>query len=227
MLCRWSLICKMGKIILGYWDIRGRGAAARMMLDYGGLEWEDKKYAKLEQWFGKDKQEIELDFPNLPYLIDSDVRLTECWAIFRYIGRKIGLAPATKQAEAESDMLQGVISDFSLKLVETCYNPGPNFEEDKAKLRTKQLSKLGQFERFLKSRVFLTGPKLCFVDFIFFQILDHHRLLFPDILDDFPNVKAYLKRFESDEKIAKHLNSDNYYTFPLFAPWARWGGQSK
>ena len=40
-----------------------------------------------------------MDFPNLPYLIDGEVKLSESWAIAKYIARKYG-----KQLLGESDL---------------------------------------------------------------------------------------------------------------------------
>ena len=42
-----------------------------------------------EEWL-KDKYSLGLDFPNLPYFIDGDVRITETVAIHKYIAGKWG-----------------------------------------------------------------------------------------------------------------------------------------
>ena len=39
----------------------------------------------------KNSNSLQLDFPNLPYLIDGDVRITQSSAILRYIGRQFDL----------------------------------------------------------------------------------------------------------------------------------------
>ena len=66
-----------GHIKLGYWQIRGRGQILRLLLSYTGLPWEDVHYAGPEKWFGSgDKTKLGFDFPNLPYLIKADFKLT-------------------------------------------------------------------------------------------------------------------------------------------------------
>ena len=73
------------KVTLGYWGIRGRGQIPRLLLAYTGAVWEDVQYVKPEQWFGADKEKLGFDFPNLPYLIDGDLKMSETQAICQYI----------------------------------------------------------------------------------------------------------------------------------------------
>ena len=76
------------KIKLGYWNLRGRGQILRLLLSYTGLPWQDVVYTGPEKWFGGgDKNQLGFDFPNLPYLIKGDFKLTESSAIARYIVR--------------------------------------------------------------------------------------------------------------------------------------------
>jgi glutathione S-transferase len=66
----------MSKVTLGYWKIRGRGQVPRLLLAYTNAIWEDVQYTAPEQWFGADRNSLKLDFPNLPYLIEGDFRIT-------------------------------------------------------------------------------------------------------------------------------------------------------
>jgi glutathione S-transferase len=77
-------------IKLGYWGIRGQGHVARLLLAYSGLKWENVAYTDHNQWFGVDKINLGFDFPNLPYLIDGDFKISESSAIHRYIANKSG-----------------------------------------------------------------------------------------------------------------------------------------
>lgn len=73
------------KVTLGYWRIRGRGQVPRLLLAYTGAIWEDVQYTSPEQWFGADQKDLNLDFPNLPYLLEGDFKMTEAGAICSYI----------------------------------------------------------------------------------------------------------------------------------------------
>ena len=72
-------------IKLGYWGLRGAGQVSRLLLAYTGAHWENVSYTDPAKWFGDDKLNLGFDFPNLPYLIDGDLKLTESSAIHRYI----------------------------------------------------------------------------------------------------------------------------------------------
>jgi glutathione S-transferase len=75
----------MTEYTLGYWAIRGKGQGPRLLLAYTGLKFQEKQYTTPESWFTGDKDKLGLPFPNLPYLIAGDFKLTESSAIARYI----------------------------------------------------------------------------------------------------------------------------------------------
>lgn len=66
-----------------YWQFRGLSEQIRLLLKYAKVEFEDKRYKnRLDysdtstQWHAE-KDTLGLDFPNLPYWIDGDVKLTQ------------------------------------------------------------------------------------------------------------------------------------------------------
>ena len=63
-------------IKVGYWGIRGRAQISRLLLAYTGAQWENVAYSDPNLWFANDKVNLGFDFPNLPYLIDGDVKIT-------------------------------------------------------------------------------------------------------------------------------------------------------
>ena len=46
-----------------------------------------KEYDTQESWI-RVKDRLGLDFPNLPYLIDGDIKITQCAAIHKYLAER-------------------------------------------------------------------------------------------------------------------------------------------
>nr|XP_039261475.1 glutathione S-transferase 2-like [Styela clava] len=214
----------MGKFTLAYWPSRGFAEPARMLLEYGDVDYENKHMASREEW-GEIKPKLGMDFPNLPYIIDGDVKLTESWAIYRYIGKKLNLFPATDKEARDADMLQGVIQDTRIGFARYAYSP--DLYQKLEELRKNQVAKISVMEKYLKGKKYLLGEKLSFLDFALYEAYDHHRLFFTDIFDPCPNIQQYMKRFESLERIAAYFNSDRYSKFPVNGQIASWGGQKE
>lgn len=73
------------------------------------------------------KPTLGLDFPNLPYLLDGEVKITESHAIIRYISNKYGGADFSgkdPKDKAIADMLMGVVSDIKGAATGHCYSSG-------------------------------------------------------------------------------------------------------
>ena len=84
------------QIKLGYWKMRGLVSQIRYLMVYLNVEYEDVVY---EQGDGPDfdrsqwtnvKDSLGLQFPNLPYMIDGNVKLSETYSIMKYIASKHG-----------------------------------------------------------------------------------------------------------------------------------------
>ncbi|CAG2183058.1 unnamed protein product, partial [Oppiella nova] len=63
------------------------------------------------EWYDN-KQSLGLDFPNLPYYIDGDVKLTQSLTIMRYLSKKHGLAGHNEKERIRMDILEGQLKDF-------------------------------------------------------------------------------------------------------------------
>ena len=56
-------------------------------------------------------------FPNLPYLIDGDLKMTQSNAIIRHLGRKFGLTGASVEEMAKVDIILEEGMDFRCLLL--------------------------------------------------------------------------------------------------------------
>merc|ERR1711913_153270 len=106
----------MAPIVLGYWDIRGLAQPIRMLLEYAGADWKDEQYScgpapdyDKTCWFGI-KDTLGFDYPNLPYLIDGHIKITQSNAILRYLGRKFEF---DEMKEGFLKNLPGTLEKFS------------------------------------------------------------------------------------------------------------------
>ena len=116
-------------ITLGYWKIRGLAANIRYQLIYSGIDYEMVEY---EQGDGPDfsratwldvKFTLGMDFPNLPYLNDGALKITETYAIHKYLADKYKPELLGKDAETRAvvNQLAGVIYDLKMKVTMPCY----------------------------------------------------------------------------------------------------------
>ncbi|XP_029429378.1 LOW QUALITY PROTEIN: glutathione S-transferase Mu 5-like [Rhinatrema bivittatum] len=216
-------------VTLGYWDIRGLAHPIRLLLEYTGTEYQEKRYSCGEapdydksEWL-KDKEKLGLDFPNIPYLIDGDLKISQSHAILRYIARKHNLCGESEKEMIRVDMLVNQALDFRMGLVTIAYNP--NFESLKGSYLDALPGNLKLFSKFLGDRKWFAGEKITFVDFIMYDVLDQHRMLESKCLEQFKNLQSFLERVEALEKIAAYMKSDRYMKTPVNNRMAKWCNQ--
>ena len=101
-------------IKLGYWKIRGIAQPIRYMLEYLKVSYSEATYIDIDSW-GREKFNLGLDFPNLPFLTDQEKKLTESWAIIQYIATKFSrkdLIGITEDDKIKISMVYGVVTDI-------------------------------------------------------------------------------------------------------------------
>ena len=82
------------KPTLGYWAIRGLASQIRYQMVYQGIDFNEDIYEQgdapdysRDSWTNA-KHSLGLEFPNLPYLIHEDVKITETQAIMKYLANQ-------------------------------------------------------------------------------------------------------------------------------------------
>jgi len=217
----------MSPPVLCYWDIRGLAQPIRMLLNYTGTEFEDRMLScgpapgfDKSCWFDN-KFSFGLDFPNLPYYIDGDVKLTQSNAILRYIARKNDLVGKTDMEKAMVDMMADQSMDLRNGWVRLCYNP--DFSNIKDAYLLALTKTLKQFSDFLGSKQWFAGESLTFVDFVMYEMLDQHKLLEPNCLNELKNMGKFIERFEALPKIAEYMKSDKFMKSPINNKMAKFG----
>ncbi|XP_075189837.1 glutathione S-transferase Mu 2-like [Anomaloglossus baeobatrachus] len=213
-------------MIFGYWDIRGLAHAIRLLLEYTETPYEDKLYVTGDapdydksQWLNE-KEKLGLDFPNLPYLIDGDVKLTQSNTILRYIARKHGVCADTESEQNIESMIENEAMDFRLRLASITYNP--QFEELKGPYLEKLPTVLARYSQFLGERPWFLGDKITFVDFLMYDVLDQHNILDPTCLQKFKNLQNFHARFEALPAIAAYMKTPRFIRNRINNRMASW-----
>jgi len=212
------------KIVLGYWKLRGLCQPIRFLAKYIGVDLTEKIYTveTAEEWKEKDKLSLGLDFPNLPYLITGDMKLTESRAILKYLAREHGQAQGVHPTKNEDiracDMVENVLWDIWFSLLRYL-NSGlepmkQTFENDVPK-------KIKQLEDFLGSKKFLVGDQITYVDFIMYEMLFHFTTFQQDYLGKYLNLQKFKQRFEELPAIAEYIASSDYIKGPCINPFAK------
>jgi glutathione S-transferase len=177
------------------------------------------------EWFEKDKKGLGLPLPNLPYLIDGEVKITQSNAILRYIGRKHDMCGKTLEEQVRVDVSENEVMDMRNGFVGLCYNKtgasSEKWEQMKATYIERLPILLQKFSGYLGDRKWLAGDNLTFPDFHFYEMLAQHVIVFPGCLDAFPALKAYVSRFEELPAIKKYRGSPDFLERPINNPAAR------
>jgi glutathione S-transferase len=147
----------------------------------------------------------------------------------RYLGRKYGLMGRTETENIRIDIIENQIEDFRYNgLRNVVYLPVFDKSLDFEKLREEYLSNIDNYlkeiSHFLSDNQWMAGNHITYVDFWAYEILDWNRLFKSDCLNKHQNLAEYLERFESLPAIKQYINSSEFKRFPIFAPYAKWGG---
>jgi len=215
------------RLTLGYWKIQGLASPARMMLVYKGIEFENKMYDviaddkivtgfpgyDLSAWT-EEKNNLGLDFPNLPYVIDHEtgMNLTSSKSIYRYIAREFDIGVQSDPDLLVADMVMEQIGQI-MGVESPLSRSGPfitlsygdfsgkfskeQWAKDKAQYIEELPSLMGSLDGFMANKHFVTGHAISYADFVLYYLtVTHVKLCTLDwFAEKFPNLAAFHKRF--------------------------------
>lgn len=214
------------KPILGYWHIRGLAESIRYLLDYLGVDFEDRTYTQgpapdfdRSAWTNA-VDSLQMDFPNLPYFIDGDMKISESAAIFDYIVNQYGpaLSGDSNKEKAVVKQLGGVIHDIKGWLTGTCYSP--EFHQHKDGLLADVRPELAKLARFLGDKQYLIGDKITWPDFYFFETLEMLNALHPGyVAESDQRLEAYRARIAALPQLQKRLSGERLAWNNTQAAW--------
>jgi len=213
-------------MIHGYWDIRGLGQPIRLLLAYKRVEYKDKRYFTgpapdydKSEWLNE-KFNLGLDFPNLPYLVDGAVKLSQTHAIMRYLGRKYDLVGKNEEEMWRVDLAEQQLADLRGGWSGFCYRGfSTQAEEYKANLP----NQLKLFSQFLGTRKFFAGDRITYVDFLIYEIFFQMKVFSAASFASFDNLTSYISRIEALPSIAEYIKSDKFIKWPFNNNMAQYG----
>nr|CAH8823401.1 unnamed protein product [Trichobilharzia regenti] len=208
---------------LGYWKIKGLVQSIRLLLEYLGDEYEERLYGRDdgEKW-QKEKFSLGLEFPNLPYYIDGDVKLTQSLAIIRYVADKHNMLGSSPEERAQISMFEGAVMDIRSGVSRIAYNK--EYETLKVDFLNRLPGMLKMFDDRLLNRNYLNGGSITHPDFMLYDALDVVLYMDKSCLDKFPRLVEFKKRIENLPKIKAYMESDRYIKWPLQGWSATFGG---
>ncbi|CAF1256876.1 unnamed protein product [Adineta steineri] len=204
------------QLVLGYWAIRGLAEPIRLALHYSNTPYTEKLYQQgdgpefsLDEWFSV-KQSQGLDFPNLPYLFDGDLKLTQSRAILYYIGRKTNLMGKIPAEEAHVMMLCEQAHDFRMKTAAVFYGPeGATKEGRKNCVDTVISEELKKFDDYFGKHKtkFAVGDHPTVADFQLYEYIDANLAMDEEhtLIDKLPNVKQFMKTVRELPRVGDYI----------------------
>ena len=199
------------KPTLGYWKIRGLGAQIRYMFAYCGVTFEDKMYETGDapdydrtSWLDA-KNTLGLEYPNLPYLIDGETKLTETKAIMRYIAKKWrpALLGSSAAEMGRIEMLSAHVDTLKGKATMPCYQTGDRdaIIEECRPILAKIMAAKGTDK-------WLAGANLSWLDFYFAELLDLLDKISQGLFyQEFSGAKEYFDTFVALPGMAEYWQS--------------------
>ena len=215
----------------GYWKIRGLAGPIRLLCAYADETIEEKQYEQGDETTGfsrdvwyNEKETLGLDYPNLPYFIDGDIKLTQSGAILRYLARKHELLGKDAAQAALVDVIIEESMDFNRRFTGLCYNP--DFEKLKPAYLERLPYYLDRCEKQLVGKWFAGGDEVTAADFCMWHQIEQITLLEPGCLNAYPRLKAFIERFENLPKIKTYMASDtNWIHWPVNNKSSTFGGK--
>ena len=200
-------------ITLCYWDARGLGEIPRYLLRYSGETWTDDRIPLTKEGMARwraEKYNLGLDLPNLPYLVDGDIKITHSIAIIRYLGRKFGLMPGDNVHDVvKCEMVEQEATDLHTAYLDLCLDV-ENFKEKAPAYLANLEKKLEVLDKYIGVGPFVLGEKLTYVDFMVFEFVSRIQKFAVDQVTKAGNIVRLLERFKELPQLQDYFSSDEF-----------------
>lgn len=159
------------------------------------------------------KGTLGLDFPSIPYLIDTDTKLTDPYAIMIYVTSSYcpELLGKTPEQKGELDMMYSQLKDVKSAITGPCY-----VGQDRAILSETAKNKMKPIVNYLGKKDYLLGENLTFLDFYLLEQCDFVQWLTNnEFFEENKNVQRYVKRMKGLKQMKRYIKSDRFVEKPF------------
>ena len=153
------------------------------------------------EWFGV-KQDMPLAFPNLPYFIDGDVKISENLAIMEYICMKWKpeLLGNTPEERGIVCMLAGVFDPLRSEVTRASY-----MNKEREPILEQIKTRLPPFYAYLGNKAFLAGTSVTWVDIAFYEFVLVLHFIQPNLYTEYPLLEPYVQRVADLSGLKEYL----------------------
>nr|XP_034834990.1 uncharacterized protein LOC117991505 [Maniola hyperantus] len=197
----------MPNVVFYYFPVKALGEAGRMLLAYGGQEFDDRR-VPMEQW-----PEIKptTPFGQMPVLEIDGKKYAQSSAIARYLGRKYGLVGKDIEEDFEIDQNAEFLNDIRAKAATVQYEADEALKAKKhkdfsANVYPALLTKLDEIIK--KNKGHLALGKLTWADFVFAGMFDYLKtmLQMPDLEQKYPSFKQVVDNVLANPKVKAYVD---------------------
>ncbi|XP_045451455.1 glutathione S-transferase 2-like [Melitaea cinxia] len=195
----------MPKVVFYYFPVKALGESGRLLLAYGGQEFEDRRIPD-EEW---PAFKPSMPFGQMPVLEIDGKKYAQSVAISRYLGRKYGLNGKDIEEDFEIDQNLEFLLDIRGTASVVHHEADEVVKEKKHEDYSKNLypgmlSKLDEIIK--KNNGHIAAGKLTWADFVFAGTFDYLKwmLRIPDLEKKYPSFQQVVDNVYSIPKIAAY-----------------------
>merc|ERR1711994_1044009 len=195
----------MPNIKLTYFNGKGRGETARLILAYGGMHYEDRRVSFEDMPALKPS----LPFGQLPVLEVDGVTIGQSMAIARYLANEYGIAGTSNMVKAQVDEVVDVMNDLQDAMYGTFFEKDEKAKAEKTKKVIEETipKSLANLEKVLEKRggQFLAGNCLTWAELHFLQLAESLETMSPKCVEATPKLANLVERTKNLPNIKKWL----------------------
>lgn len=174
---------------LTYFPIKGLAEPIRLLLSYGGVEFEDDRF-NVEDW---PKLKPSMPFGQVPVLEVDGKKIHQSIAICRYLGKQFGIAGKNDWEALEIDATVATLDDFRSKIGAWHYEAIPVAKEAKFDPLFKEIVPyyLERLDAQVKANGgYFVGGAVSWADLVFVGTLEYINFMTKfDITEKYENLK--------------------------------------